>query len=53
VLDVPVIAIGDALAVLAVSMLAVQRLEVWRRASQMLAEARGAIGPPPPSSLVR
>jgi hypothetical protein len=53
VLDVPVIAIGDALAVLAVSMLAVQRLEVWRRASQMLAEARGGIGAPPPSSLVR
>ena len=52
VLDVPVIAIGESLLVLAVSMLAVQRLEVWRRASQMLAEARGAIGPPPPSSLV-
>ncbi|HXQ17581.1 MAG TPA: hypothetical protein VN814_23435 [Caulobacteraceae bacterium] len=52
VLDVPVIAIGESLLVLAVAMLAVQRLEVWRRASQMLAEARSAIGPPPPSSLV-
>jgi hypothetical protein len=52
VLDVPVIAIGESLLVLAVAMLAVQRLEVWRRASQMLAEARNAIGPPPPSSLV-
>jgi hypothetical protein len=51
-LDVPVVAVADALAVLAVTMLGVQRLEVWRRASRMLAEARGAIGPPPPSSLV-
>jgi hypothetical protein len=51
-LDVPVVAIGDALLVLGVATLAAQRLEVWRRASSMLAEARSAIGPPPPSSLV-
>ena len=51
-LDVPVVAIGDALLVMVVATLAAQRLEVWRRASQMLAEARGAVGPPPPSSLV-
>ena len=52
VLHVPVIAIGDALLVLAVATLTAQRLEIWQRASRMLAEARGAIGPPPPSSLV-
>jgi len=52
VLDVPVIAVSEALVVMVVATLAVQRLEVWRRASRMLAEARGAIGPPPPSSLV-
>ncbi|HLY81099.1 MAG TPA: hypothetical protein VKQ70_17095 [Caulobacteraceae bacterium] len=51
-LDVPVIAVGDALLVMVVATLAAQRLEIWRRASQMLAEAQGAVGPPPPSSLV-
>ena len=51
-LHLPVIAIGDAFIVLAVAMLTVQRLEVWRRASQMLAEAQSSRGPPPPSSLV-
>jgi hypothetical protein len=50
--DLPVVAIGDALLVMVVATLMAQRLEVWRRASRMLAEARGAIGPPPPSSLV-
>jgi hypothetical protein len=52
VLHLPVIAIGEALLVMVVATLAAQRLEIWRRASQMLAEAQGAIGPPPPSSLV-
>jgi hypothetical protein len=50
--DVPVVAIGDALLVMVVATLSAQRLEIWRRASRMLAEARAAIGPPPPSSLV-
>jgi hypothetical protein len=51
-LHLPVLAITDGLIVLAVAMLATQRLEVWIRASRMLAEATGAVGPPPPSSLV-
>jgi len=37
---------------LAVAMLSVQRLEVWMRASKMLAEAKSGGYPPPPSSLV-
>jgi len=52
VLHVPVIAIGEALLVMVVATLSMQRLEIWQRASRMLAEARGSIGPPPPSSLV-
>jgi hypothetical protein len=52
VLKVPVIAIGEALLVMVVATLSMQRLEIWRRASEMLAEARAAVGPPPPSSLV-
>jgi hypothetical protein len=51
-LGIPVVAIGEALLVMVVATLSAQRLEIWRRASLMLAEARGAIGPPPPSSLV-
>jgi hypothetical protein len=51
-LGVPVIAIGDAFIVLAIGMLSAQRVEVWRRASQMLAEARASSGPPPPPSIV-
>jgi hypothetical protein len=51
-LHLPIVAIGDAFIVLAVAMLSVQRLEAWMRASRMLAEARSASGPPPPSSLV-
>ena len=39
--------------VLAIGMLTTQRLEVWQRASRMLAEAKGAApGPPPPQSIV-
>jgi len=50
---IPVVDIGTAFLVLAVGMLVGQRLEVWRRATRMLAEARAAgDGPPPPSSLV-
>jgi hypothetical protein len=51
-LGIPVVAIGEALLVMVVATLSAQRVEIWRRASLMLAEARGAIGPPPPSSLV-
>ncbi len=51
-LHVPIVAIGDAFITLAVAMLSVQRLEVWMRASRMLAEAKSATGPPPPSSIV-
>ena len=52
-LSVPVVALADALLVMGVTMLSAQRLAIWQRASQMLAEARASIGPPPPSSLVR
>jgi len=51
-LRLPVLAVTDGLAVLAIAMQAAQRLEVWIRASRMLAEAKSAIGPPPPSSIV-
>jgi uncharacterized membrane protein len=51
-LHLPVIAITDGFLVLAVAMLSVQRLELWMRASRMLAQAKASIGPPPPSSLV-
>jgi Protein of unknown function (DUF1453) len=51
-LHLPILAVTDGFFVLAVSMLSVQRLEVWMRASRMLAEARAAGHPPPPSSLV-
>jgi hypothetical protein len=50
---VPLVDIGTAFLVLAVGMLVAQRLEIWRRATRMLAEARAAGGgPPPPESLV-
>ena len=53
---IPVIAVGDALVVLAVGMLSVQRLEMWIRASRMLAEAQGgSLGGPdakPPSNQI-
>ncbi|HTX50356.1 MAG TPA: DUF1453 domain-containing protein [Caulobacteraceae bacterium] len=53
-LHLPVVAALDALLVLAIAMLSVQRLEVWLRASRMLAEAKGATGPTrPPNDLVR
>jgi hypothetical protein len=51
-LHLPILAVTDGFFVLAVSMLSVQRLEVWMRASKMLAEAKAAGHPPPPSSLV-
>jgi hypothetical protein len=51
-LHLPVVAITDGFLVLAIAMLSVQRLELWMRASRMLAEAKAAVGPPPPSSLV-
>jgi hypothetical protein len=51
-LHLPVVAITDGFLVLAIAMLSVQRLEVWMRASRMLAEAKAASGPPPPTSIV-
>ena len=51
-LHLPVIAVADGFVVLVVAMLSVQRLEVWMRASKILAEARDAKGPPAPPSLV-
>jgi hypothetical protein len=51
-LHLPILAVTDGFFVLAIGMLSVQRLEVWMRASKMLAEAKAAGHPPPPSSLV-
>jgi len=51
-LHLPILAVTDGFFVLAIAMLSVQRLEVWMRASKMLAEARAAGPTPPPSSLV-
>jgi hypothetical protein len=51
-LHLPILAVTDGFFVLAVAMLSVQRLEVWMRASKMLAEAKSGGYPPPPSSLV-
>jgi hypothetical protein len=51
-LHLPIIAIADGSLLLAIAMLTTQRLEVWQRASRMLAEAKGASGPPPPQSIV-
>ena len=39
-LHIPVIAVGDALLVLAVAMMATQRLELWLRARRMLEDAK-------------
>lgn len=46
-LHLPIVAITDGFLLLAIAMLSVQRLEVWQRASRMLAETKGASGPPP------
>lgn len=52
-LHLPIVAITDGFLLLAIAMLATQRLEIWQRASRMLAEAQGAgPGPPPPQSIV-
>jgi hypothetical protein len=51
-LHLPIVAITDGFIVLAVAMMSVQRLEVWQRATRMLAEAKGSLGPPPPPNLV-
>jgi hypothetical protein len=52
-LHLPLVAITDGFLLLAIAMLTTQRLEVWQRASRMLAEAKGAApGPPPPQSIV-
>ena len=51
-LHLPIVAITDGFLLLAIGMLTTQRLEVWQRASRMLAEAKGASGPPPPQSIV-
>lgn len=45
-IGVPPLVVADGLLVLAVFMLSVQRVEIWLRASRMLAEARAG-GPPP------
>jgi len=50
-LHIPLAAALDAFVALAIAMLSVQRLEVWLRASKMLAEAKAAkavASPPPP-----
>jgi hypothetical protein len=47
-LHLPIVAVGDAFIVLAVTMLSVQRLELWIRASRMLAEAKAGAAPPSP-----
>ena len=52
-MHLPLIAITDGFLLLAIAMLTAQRLEVWQRASRMLAEAKAAgPGPPPPQSIV-
>ena len=52
-LHLPIVAVSDGFLVLAIAMLSAQRVEVWRRASRMLAEAQAAApGPPPPQSIV-
>jgi hypothetical protein len=51
-LHLPIVAITDGFLLLAIATLTTQRLEVWQRASRMLAEAKGARGPPPPESIV-
>ncbi|MBS0408696.1 MAG: DUF1453 family protein [Proteobacteria bacterium] len=45
--------LADALLVLAVVMLTVQRLEIWLRASRMLAEARAGAATTDPSGIVQ
>ena len=47
-LHIPVAAALDAFFALAIAMLSVQRLELWLRASKILAEAKAAKAPPPP-----
>src|SRR6185437_2875378 len=52
-LHLPIVAITDGFLLLAIAMLSVQRLEVWQRATRMLADAKAAApGPPPPQSIV-
>jgi len=52
-LHLPIVAITDGFLLLVIGMLTTQRLEVWQRASRMLAEAKGAApGPPPSQSIV-
>ena len=51
-LHLPLVAVTDGFLLLAIAMLSVQRLEVWQRASRMLAQAKAAPGPPPPQSIV-
>jgi len=51
-LHVPIVAVGEALLVMVVATLTAQRLEIWRRASQMLAAA-GRPLERPPNSFIR
>lgn len=49
-LHIPLVAVGDAFLVLALTMVSTQRLEVWQRATRMLAEAKAGSGPRPPQT---
>jgi hypothetical protein len=52
-LHLPLLAITDGFFLLVIGTLSAQRLEIWQRASRILAEARAAApGPPPPQSIV-
>jgi hypothetical protein len=46
-LHLPVVALGEALLVMVVATLGAQRLEIWRRATRMLAEAGRPLERPP------
>jgi len=46
-LHLPVVALGEALLVMVVATLGAQRLEIWRRATRMLAEAGRPLDRPP------
>jgi hypothetical protein len=49
-MHLPIVAIGDAFLAMAIGILATQRIELWIRASRMLADARAAASVPSPRS---